>query len=190
MELSEERFNEIKEAVKLHLEGHEKRFTHIMGVVKMSEYLAKKYGCNPIKAKIAAVLHDYSKYDKNIELLSNDDRIECIKYPFLLHAYLSEYYAKNLFKIDDSDILNAIRNHVIGRVGMSLLEEIVFISDFTEEGRTYEDCIKCRDILLNKGIDEAIIYSYEATMNHIDGSNPHPKQLEVLKSYKEKIKNA
>ena len=73
---------------------------------------------------------------------------------------------------------------------ISLLEEIVFVSDFTEEGRTYEDCIKCREILLNKGIDEAIIYSYEATMNHIDGSNPHPLQIEVLKSYKEKIKNA
>ena len=185
MELSEERFNEIKDAVEAHLIDHKKRFTHIMGVVDMASKLALRYNCDVVKAKIAALLHDYSKYDTQIELLSEEDKRECIKYPFLLHAYLSEYYAKHTFKIDDSDILLAIRNHVVGRPGMTLLEEIIFISDFTEINRTYDDCIKCREILLNKGIKEAIIYSYEATMNHIDSSDPHPLQFEALKYYKE-----
>ena len=187
MELSEERFNEIKEMTRIHLSQHEKRFNHILGVCKMSEFLAKKYNVDVIKAKIASILHDYAKYDQNVCDLNSKDRKECEKYPFLLHAYLSEYAAKTIFKIDDEDILNAIRNHVIGRTHMSILEKIVFIADFTEEGRTYEECIKCREILLNKGIDEAIVYSYESTMNHID-SNPHPMQVEALNYYKEKLK--
>lgn len=188
MELSEERFEEIKNDVKTHLLGHEKRYIHILGVVEMAEYLANLYGVNPIKAKIAAVLHDYSKYDTNIEVLSESDQEDCKNNPYLLHAYLSEYNAKKIFNIEDMDILLAIRNHVIGRVGMSRLEEIIFISDFTEKNRVYDDCIKCRDILLKKGIDEAIIYSYESTMKHVD--NPNPLQLKVLNYYKEKIKNA
>ena len=37
------------------------------------------------------------------------------------------------------DIYNAIRNHVFGRIGMSKLEEIILISDYTEENRKYDE---------------------------------------------------
>ena len=172
------------------------RFDHTMGVAYTAASMAFVYGADVDKALIAGFLHDCAK------CMSHEDQIKvCEKNNIeitdverrnhsLLHAKVGMYLARTKYDIYDTDILNAIRNHVIGRLNMSLLEEIVFVSDFTEEGRTYEDCIKCREILLNKGIDEAIIYSYEATMNHIDGSNPHPLQIEVLKSYKEKIKNA
>ncbi len=187
MELSEERFNEIKEEVEKHLKGHEKRYKHILGVVDMAEVLAKKYSCDVLKSKIASLLHDYAKYDTNIEVLSSSDQKECIKYPCLLHAYLSEYYAKEKFNITDKDILNAIRNHVVGRDGMSLLERIVFISDFTEMNREYSDSIECRKILFEKGIDEAIIYSIESTRRHIEDNLLHPNQLKLLKETKEKL---
>ncbi len=187
MELSEERFNEIKEEVKNHLKDHEKRYKHILGVVDMSEVLAKKYGCDILKAKIASLLHDYAKYDTNILLLNEKDRKECIEYPCLLHAYLSEYYAKEKFMIEDIDILNAIRNHVVGRCGMSLLERIVFISDFTEMTREYSDSIECRKILFEKGIDEAIIYSIESTKKHINDMQLHPNQLKLEEEIKEKL---
>ena len=185
MELSENNYNYILSEVKKHLEGHDKRIIHILGVVKLSEELAKKYNVDPIKAKIAAVLHDYSKYDDNIDVLDNDEKKEAEKYPYLAHGYLSAYEAKNKFGITDIDIINAIKNHVVGRRGMSRLEEIVFIADFCEENRTYEDCIKAREILKNKGIDEAILYSCESSIKH--SSSAHPNQLELLKIYKEKI---
>lgn len=188
MELSEEKFNEIKEEVKSHLKEHQKRYDHILGVVDMAEKLSKLYNIDPIKAKVASLLHDYAKYDTNVEVLNALDREECIKYPCLLHAYLSEYYAKTKFGIDDKDILNAIRNHVVGRCGMSLLEQIVFIADFTELGRVYTDSIACRKILFEKGINEAIIYSIESTKAHIDNNELHPNQLKMLKEYKEKLK--
>ena len=185
MELSENNFELLKEEVKKHLSQHENRYIHILGVINMAEKLAIKYNADVMKAKYAALLHDYSKYDNNIEALTDEEKSECEGHEYLVHAYLSAHAAYDIFKIDDSDIINAIKNHVIGRHNMSLLEKIIFIADFTEENRKYDDCIKCREILLEKGIDEAIIYSYESTMRHTN--DPHPLQIEILKEYKEKI---
>lgn len=190
MELLEDNFEVARVLVRKHLKDHEKRYIHIMGVVEMAEHLAHIYNVDPLKAKFAALLHDYSKYeDSDLSPLSDEDKKECLKYPFLAHAYLSEIAAKEVFKITDEEVLLAIRNHVIGRIGMTRLEEIIFISDFTEKNRVYDACIKCREILLNKSIEEAIIYSYESTMNHTgsEGYEPHPLQLKILKEYKEKL---
>lgn len=192
MELSESRYEEIKEAVKEHLKEHEKRYIHVLGVVEMAEYLAKRYNVDVLKAKVAAILHDYAKYeDKCLDLLSDEDKLECNKYPFLAHGMLSAKIARDVFNIDDEDIYNSIRNHTVGRKGMSMLEKIIFIADFTEKNRTYDDCIKCRDVLINKGIDDAIIYSIKKTIEHTkeEGYMPHPNQLEILKEYEEN-KNA
>ena len=91
---------------------------------------------------------------------------------------------------DDKDIYNAIRNHVFGRVGMSKLEEIIVISDYTEENRTYDDCIKVREIVLNENIEKAIYESTRFVVEYISrkGKTPHPMQLEVLNYYKGLIK--
>ena len=195
MQLSEAKIEEIyNKVLKKYSNSHENRLKHIIGVANMAKELAIKYNVDPNKAYVAGLLHDYYKYedydtmDKFLSLES--EKIECKKYPFLYHAYCSAKAASLVFDIKDEDIINAIHNHVFGRLNMSRLEEIIMISDYTEVNRKYDDCIKCRDILLNKGINEAIIYSLEKTIEHVlkNGDTPHPMQLEILKQYKEKIK--
>ncbi len=171
-----------------------KRLAHIYGVAEMAELLAKRYGIDENKAKIAALMHDYSKYDDfdNLKyLLSKEDQKECEKYPFLYHAYLSAIFFKKLV-LDDDEIYNAIRYHVFGRPNMNMLEAIIMISDFTEKNRTYDDCIRCRHILVDDNdIDLAIYESLKATRNVClrDGNPLHPLQEAVLKEYEEKIRS-
>lgn len=179
----------VKSLVKKKLEDHPDRFQHILGVAKMAKYLAQAYGVDVKKAEIAAYMHDFSKYDSEEEqqkLLNTTDLKECEMYPVLYHSYASaEYYLKLIGA--DKDIYNAIRNHVFGRLGMSKLEEIILISDYTEENRKYENCIKCREILLNGDLNKAIYESTKYTIEFIQskGITPHPLQLEVLNYYKE-----
>ena len=173
-------------------DSKKKRLIHIYGVAEMAMDLAKKYGLDPYKAGIAGYMHDYAKYDdfeKEKELLNEEDKKECEKYPFLYHAYLSAIAYKK-YVGNDEDIYNAIRNHVFGRPGMSMLEAIIMISDYTEKNRTYESCIECRNILLDGDMDQAIYKSLLYTINHVkeQGDIPHPRQLEVFNEYKEKIK--
>lgn len=172
--------------------GHKERYIHTLGVAKMAKFLAKKYNVCKKSAIIAAYLHDYMKYD-NIDdikkLLNNEDYNECLNCKVLFHSYGSaEFYKQNIG--NDIDIYNAIRNHVFGRIGMSKLEEIILISDYTEENRKYENCIKCREILLNDNLDEAIYYSTKKTVELLIKENKHPneRQIEVLKYYEGVLK--
>ena len=186
-----ELYEKCKKMLIEHYNGkHEERLIHSLGVVEMAEYLAGIYRIDIEKAKIAAILHDYCKYDSIIDikkLLTEDEIYECELYPFLYHAYGSAYIYKN-YVGSDIDIFNAIHNHVFGRPNMSKLEAIIMISDFTEKNRKYEQCIKARELLLDGQFNEAIIYSLESTMKHCleKHENPHPRQLEVYNEYLEK----
>lgn len=173
---------------------HMDRYEHTLGVVKMAEYLALKYNVDIQKAKLAAYLHDYCKFDSTayIEtILTESEILECRAYPVLYHSYGSAAYYKK-FIGEDEDVYQAIRNHVFGRLGMSRLEEIILISDYTEENRVYQDCVTCRDILLKDRFYEAI---YQSTKNTIEflkkrGFKPHPLQEEVLLYYERMCSNA
>lgn len=170
---------------------HQNRFLHILGVVEMAEYLAKIYNIDKEKVRIAALMHDYSKYDDfkdACKYLNANDLKECNEYPFLYHAYLSAEAYKRLIG-NDEEIYLAIRNHVFGRIGMTRLEEIIMISDYTEKNRTYKECIEVRDILLSGDLNLAIYKSLEYTIENCIRNNniPHPMQIEVLNEYKLKV---
>lgn len=169
--------------------GNLKRYYHIEGVVKMAKTLASRYGVSETKAMIAAYMHDYHKYesDEELELLIDPKDIEeCRNCPVLYHSYASAESYKKLIG-DDIDIYNAIRNHVFGRLNMSKLEEIILISDYTEEGRTYPSCIECRRLLNEGKFNKAIFESTLYTINLLyqKGLRPHARQIEVLKYYEE-----
>ena len=64
-----ESYRKAKHLLIKHFAGkHKERLEHIFGVVDMAKYLAKQYGVDVKKAKIAAVMHDYCKYDDIAEL--------------------------------------------------------------------------------------------------------------------------
>ena len=171
---------------------NEHRLAHILGVAKMAEFLAKRYNIDVNKAKTAAYMHDYCKYDDFTDAyktLTKEEYEECLKYPFLFHAYLSAYKYRELIG-DDIDIFNAIYNHVFGRENMSMLEAIIMISDYTEENRIYLPCVTCRHILVDdNNLELAIFKSLEYTINHIkeEGNIVHPRQLLVYEEYKRKV---
>lgn len=177
----------VKKLVKKKLMSHPDRYKHTLGVVKMAKILAKKYNVSKYNTTIAALLHDYCKYDnyKQIEKkLSEEDCIECQKYRVLYHSYgAANFYfqlgGKNL------DIYNAIRNHVFGRLNMTRLEEIILISDYTEFNRTYKSCIECREILLKGNLNLAIFESTKFVIDYLlkDNVTPHHLQYEILNYY-------
>ncbi len=195
MPLSEAKVSEVYNLVKNKYErnGHLNRFIHIVGVFNMASYLAKKYNVNIFKAQLAALIHDYFKYESIEEMKEylKDSKLieECEECPVLFHAYSSAKAVKDIFNIEDDEIYYAVKYHVFGRLKMTKLEEIILISDYTEENRTYESCVKARKILLDNKLNEAIYLSTKDTIDFVTkkGEKPHPIQLKILKQYKEKI---
>ncbi len=152
---SEEELDNLREKVRLRLS--EKRFRHTLGVEKMAAQLAEF--CLPEKRgalRAAALLHDIAKELPREEMLDliKKGKIKLTKEELMaeptLHSFASVYLIKRDFpEFAKREILLACKNHTVGAPGMSIFEEIIFLSDYIEEGRTYEDAVKLRKTLLS-----------------------------------------
>ena len=184
-------FNELKEIVKSKMSL--KRFTHTLGVVEMSEKLAKIYNADIEKCKVAALLHDICKemdmeYIKNIcknnfmDELSEED----LENNEILHGFAGAYYVKTELGINDTDILNAIKYHTIGAKNMTLVEKIVYIADAIEYGRNYPSVVEIREETF-KNLDRGILMEIEHKEKYLKsiGKKSHPNtdkfKKEILK---------
>lgn len=158
--------------------GHH-RYIHSVGVAGTAVSLAMKYGENIYKAQIAGILHDCAKCydDEELVRLCRKKEIEVTdfeeKHGFLLHAKYGAYLAENKYGIRDEDILNAIRWHTTGREGMSLLEKIVFISDYIEPTRNKaEDLSSIRYEAFNgNDIDKVLLMIMRDTIKYLNASD-------------------
>ena len=147
----------------------EDRFTHSMNVAACARDLAKRYICNEDKAYLAGILHDCAKqYGESDMLLLAEEagfklRKEEIEAPVsLLHAELSAYVAARDYKIEDTEVLQAIAYHSSGGIGLTRLDKILGLSDAIEPLRTGSDADRLRklaEIDLNEAyIEKHILY--------------------------------
>ncbi len=153
-------YEEIKERLKKSLSG--KRYIHSIGVAEEAKRLAKLYGADEDRAYLAGLLHDCAKETDNplkrccdlgVEL---DDIMKLNK--GLIHGPLGAEIARIDFGIDDGEILGAIKWHTVGMSGMTLLEKIIYIADFTEVNRDFDGVEELRRIV-NSDLDSAILLS-------------------------------
>ncbi len=133
---------------------NEERYEHTLGVKDAAVELALRYNLDPKKAALAGLLHDCAKCLKNEDLreiidnkCKNIDAAELLNYK-TYHAPVGEVFTKEIFKINDPEILSAIRFHTLGRVNMTTFEKIIFLADKIEaKTRDKEYREKMLDIL-------------------------------------------
>ena len=180
-------FKELKEIVKSKMSL--KRFTHTLGVVEMSEKLAKTYNADIEKCKVAALLHDICKemdmeYIKNIckDNFMNELSEEDLENNEILHGFAGAYYVRNELGIDDKEILFAIKYHTVGAENMTLVEKIVYIADAIEYGRNYPSVVKIREETF-KNLDRGILMEIEHKEKYLEsiGKKSHPNTDELKK---------
>lgn len=138
------------------------RFRHVIGVAHTGANLAMKYNVSIEKAYLAGLLHDCAKaYSTDLFIeMCKDHNIEISEYeeesPHLLHAKLGAYYAKEMYEVNDEEILNAIRCHTTGKPNMTMLEKILFTADYIEPGRNKAKRLSQIRLTAYNDIDEAI----------------------------------
>lgn len=146
----------------------EKRYTHCLNVAQECIELAKKYGADEEKAYFAGLVHDICK-----EIPADELRQQAIdsdlgmtvaekKTKALWHAVAGAGYVRDELKINDTDIINAVRFHTVARAGMSKLEEVVYIGDLISADRNYKDVKRIRKLAyqdLDIVMLEALVFS-------------------------------
>lgn len=128
----------------------ERRYQHSVNVAKEAVRLAKRYGADPQKAETAGILHDIMKDTAPPEQLKIIEGSGIILSDVekgaqkLWHAIAGAAYIERKLGITDREILDAVRYHTTGRAGMTLLDKVLFIADFTSEERDYDGVEKMR----------------------------------------------
>lgn len=154
-----------------------KRFEHTLAVAYTATALAMRYNCNMDSAYIAGLLHDCAKCMSDSKKISFCEKHKIPiteverKNPSLLHAKVGAFLAMEEYRIEDSDIINAISYHTTGRPGMSLLEKIIFVADYIEPGRNKALHLNEIRNLAFIDLDKALLKILEDTLLYLKDSN-------------------
>ena len=163
-----------------------KRLSHTMLTALEAVKLADRYGADTQKARLAAMLHDCVKLpnkelveycDSNGYLISDEER----ENPYLIHSRLGAVIAREEFGVTDPEILQAIACHTLGRVGMSLMDKIIYVADKIEPSRHYEGLDEVRAAAyenLNRGMLMVMKHSVDYTVS--SGRNVNPSTEAVM----------
>lgn len=175
----------------------ESRFRHSLNVADSAVSLAKRYGADEDKARLAGILHDITKETPLTEqyeyIIKDGDFLSKLELnnPAVIHQKSGEAYCRLELGITEPEVLGAVRYHTTGRRGMTLLERIVYTADFISADRNYPDVDKMRS-LAQVSLEDAIMYSLKYTINKLLGETAliHPDTLECYNYLlEEKIKD-
>jgi len=140
------------------------RFRHTVAVARWAEELARRWGENPDKARLAGLLHDCARDLSGRRLadwvarrrisIPHKEFILHVGRPSLFHAYVSADRARREFGVEDRSVLSAIRAHTLGAPSMSRLARLLYVADFSSTDRRYADAKEVRR-LARKDLDRA-----------------------------------
>ena len=115
-----------------------KRYLHSLSVASTAEQMALAYGVDPIKARVAGILHDWDKVlspSEQMDLareLGVDLGVDLSLVQPLLHGMTAARHLPDRYPQLSDDIWQAIDRHTIGHADMSPLDMVVFVADGIE----------------------------------------------------------
>lgn len=180
-----DKYTEYKEILQNRLTP--KRYHHSLCVADEAVRLTKKYGGDTEKAYLAGLLHDITKNASVQEhlhifdefgIMLNDIEKNAEK---LWHAISGAAYIEHILGIKDKEIITAVRYHTTARAGMTQLEKLLYLADFTSSDRDYDDI----DIMREKveiSMEAALDYALSYTINDLV-SRGKPLHLDTINAY-------
>ena len=165
------------------------RYAHTLGVVKTAREMAKRFGEDESKAEMAGLLHDCAKCmplsqmikatkDAPVDPMMRESRA-------LMHAVAGCAVAKDVYGVEDMDVLRAIRWHTTGHAGMTRLEKIIYLADMIEPGRRMYPGLEALRVLCRQDLELAMHQALRMSVEHVreEGKPLHPDTLAALADY-------
>ena len=184
---SDEMLNELREKIRPYLKP--KRYNHTLAVEEEAARLGEIFIPDDVnRLRAAALLHDITKKLDLSEHLQICSRFDIIvgdhpeKEQKLFHSKTAPAVIREDFEgFYDEDILSAVRWHTTGRENMTVFEALVYLADYIEKTRTFEDCVILRNYFYNeleKGIEDpfetlrkTMVMSFDMTIRNLMEEN-------------------
>ena len=179
-------WDKIRQKLKKELDAD--RYEHTLGVAETAERMARIFGEDAEKARLAGLLHDCAKCMTLDEMkraaagLPEDPELNTRA---LMHAPAGMCLARDKYGVTDPDVLGAIRWHTTGKKGMTALEKIIYLADVIEPNRKSFDGIEELRKLSLRDLDQAMALALRLSVGHVlsRGKPVHPDSLEALRQY-------
>lgn len=168
---SEEMLSQLRERVKN--EMGEKRYFHTLEVEKMAARLGEIYAREQIPSlRAAALLHDITKErsaDEHIAICEDAGLTVTAterKAPKMFHAKTAALVIPSRYpEFATPEIISAVRYHTTGRADMSIAEKIIYLADYIDMSRQFEDCVTLRNYFFDFDFENA---SEEEKLAHLN----------------------
>lgn len=153
--ITEEMLNDLR--AELSSKMSEKRYRHTVEVEKMAARLGELFCPEKLLTlRAAALLHDITKEyssDRHLMIFAQKGLSltkEDLGAPKTFHArtaaaILPEEYPA----FAEDEVISCIRWHTTGRGGMSLCEKLVYLADYIDLSRTFENCVRLRNFFFD-----------------------------------------
>ncbi|UQS83368.1 bis(5'-nucleosyl)-tetraphosphatase (symmetrical) YqeK [Bombilactobacillus thymidiniphilus] len=161
-------YNLVQLQAKVQSQLSQYRFQHCLRTADKAVELAELNQGDVLKARVAGLVHDYAKERSDAEFISviKQEHFD----PDLLnygnaiwHGVIGAYFIKHELGIYDEEILNAVRNHTTAAPQMTLLDKIVFMADYIEDGRDFMNVDEARQVTL-ADLDDGVRYQLTHTL--------------------------
>ena len=181
-----------------------RRFDHTLGVEKMAARLSGIY-CPEDESvlRAAALLHDVTKELSTAEQIEifhahglepTSEELDC---PATLHSVTAALVIPEKYpEFADEMLIDAVKYHTMGRENMTIAEKIIYLADYIDETRIYEDCVALRNEFFDAEpekmakkeqidhLNRVVLHSFEVTIADLT------KRGKVISSCTIKAKNS
>ncbi len=187
--MSEVRLRDATKAIEKRL--GKKGAKHCERVSQAAGELAKTYGVDEERARLAGMLHDWDREQSTATLLEAA-RAALLEItdadaasPHLLHARTGAVGAKAALPGLDDEVLSAIARHTLGGRDMTPLQMVVYLADMIETHREYPGVEELRDAVGRVPLRELFAMGYWQSMMHlVTARKPiHPTTVVVWNEY-------
>ena len=182
----------------------ERRFVHTAEVEKMAVRLGELYAPEKLDMlRAAALLHDVTKEK------STDEQIEILKAhrvtvteldtlsPKTLHAKTAALVIADEFpEFANAEVVSCVRWHTTGRADMTVCEALIYLADYIDMSRSFDDCVTLRNYFWDKEpqnmlpsdrerhLWETVLLSFDMTVKALveEGSPISPETVDARNS--------
>lgn len=181
----------------------EKRFGHVEGVAAVGKQIAELAGEDAFLAELAGLIHDGCKEWKDKDLVKaassyglklNDVEKEN---GHLLHGPVAAFVAREELGIKHQELLDAVSEHTLGKVGMTDLSKVVFLADCLEESRPKDFTDPIWNALKNNpkkkaDLDAAMLVACDLSLQHLISASRviHIKTVDVRNYFLKLVKES
>lgn len=205
IKIDETALEQLRNAVKESMSP--RRFLHTAAVEEMVVRLCQLY-CpqHTMQLRAAALLHDITKdrsTEEHIAICEGAGLHVSVaerKSPKMFHAKTGALVIPQKYpQFATPEVIEAVRHHTTGRANMSVEEKIIYLADYIDMSRTFEDCVKLRQFFFDfdfenadqsakeKHLDDTLIMSYDLTIRglledrkHIDKTTFEARNFLIL----------